>query len=197
MMRSTFRPVLVAGPQAKPVTLLEAKQHLRVDHEDDDTLIESLIGAVVDHLDGWSGILGRCLMSQSWQQDFDGIAHLLRLPMLALSLTSVTYIAADGETVTIPEGDAMLYHDALGSFVDVLRNKGLPALADVVAPVRVTAVYGYGAADKVPPAIKAAMLLMIGDLYANRETAAAGNVTEIPMSTTVNALLAPHRRVSL
>lgn len=188
-MRPSFRPVRTVAPTAKPVTLEEAKAHLHVDFDDDDALIGGVLDAAIEHLDGYSGILGRCLCLQTWRQDYDGIGHCLRLPMLAASLTTATYISTDGSTVTI--SGAALYDDALGSFVDVFRNQSLPALADVVAPVSVTAVYGYGAASDVPAPIKAAILLMVGDMYLNRET------TEVPMNNTVMALLSPYRRVSL
>ena len=45
------------------LTTAEAKAHCRVDTSDDDTLIASLVKAATAHLDGWSGILGRCLVS--------------------------------------------------------------------------------------------------------------------------------------
>jgi uncharacterized phage protein (predicted DNA packaging) len=50
--------------------------------------------------------------------------------------------------------------------------------------------------EPVPADVAAAVLLMVGDLYANRETVAAGAVQAIPMSTTVGALLSAFRRWS-
>jgi hypothetical protein len=47
--------------------------------------------------------------------------------------------------------------------------------------------------DPVPAAIISAVLLMVGDLYANRETASEGLKSEIQMSATVQNLLAPYR----
>ncbi|CAH0355305.1 head-tail connector protein [Sphingobium sp. CECT 9361] len=45
----------------------------------------------------------------------------------------------------------------------------------------------------VPAPIIAAILLMTGDLYANRETAIVGSASAIPMSTTVENLLSPYQ----
>ena len=48
----------------------------------------------------------------------------------------------------------------------------------------------------VPAPLVSAILLMVGDLYANRETAVTGTVAfALPMSTTVQALIAPYRAV--
>uniref|UniRef100_UPI002AFFC390 head-tail connector protein n=1 Tax=Hoeflea sp. TaxID=1940281 RepID=UPI002AFFC390 len=86
------RPVLVTPPAILPVSLAEARLHLRVDEDADDTLITSLIGAAVDHLDGWTGILGQCLVEQEWRQDFDAFASCLSLPLGPVtSITSVDY----------------------------------------------------------------------------------------------------------
>jgi uncharacterized phiE125 gp8 family phage protein len=64
-------PVLVTPPVAAPVSLAEAKAHLRVDFDDEDALISGLIDAATQHLDGWSGVLGRALMPQTWEMSLD------------------------------------------------------------------------------------------------------------------------------
>ena len=38
------------------------------------------------------------------------------------------------------------------------------------------------------------LLLMVGDLYQNRETTSLSKVAQIPMSMTVQRLIAPYRR---
>jgi hypothetical protein len=45
----------------------------------------------------------------------------------------------------------------------------------------------------VPAPIKAAVLLMVGDLYENRETVAEGAPAPVEMSMTVERLLSPYR----
>lgn len=69
--------------------------------------------------------------------------------------------------------------------------------------IRFTAGYQVESGDSpgvmvpaVPAAIKAAIMLMVGDLYAFRETAVEGTrgtVIAAPMSTTVESLLQPYR----
>jgi len=67
-MHELAPPVRVTAPADRPVTLAEVKNHCRIDHSDDDTLVQSYIDAAVAHVEGWSGVLGRCLVTQTWRQ---------------------------------------------------------------------------------------------------------------------------------
>ena len=192
-----FAPVRVTAPAADPLDLDAVKEHLRVDSPDEDALIGGLIAAAVDHLDGWRGILGRCLITQGWRLDGAAWPCRLRLPFPDTAQVAVTYWDSAGEEQTL---EASLWrHLALagGDVVDFIGP--VPALsAGSAAPVSVAFTAGYGPEpEDVPAAIRAALLLMVGDLYRNRSTTAAGTLSAIPMSTTVAALLAPHRRIGL
>ena len=60
--------ILLSGPLDEPLTLAEAKSHLRVDHGDEDTLIQSLITSARLHVET---LTGRVLMTQSWRLVLD------------------------------------------------------------------------------------------------------------------------------
>lgn len=62
-----YRPVLVTPPAIAPVSLPEAKQQVREEAAgaDSDAVLTAYRDAAVGYLDGWSGILGRCLISQT------------------------------------------------------------------------------------------------------------------------------------
>ena len=66
----TALPVQSAAPAALPLTLDEVKAHCRVDSADDDAILTSLIHAATGHFDGWTGTLGRCLVTQDWSIEF-------------------------------------------------------------------------------------------------------------------------------
>ncbi|WP_426041508.1 head-tail connector protein [Brevundimonas sp. TWP2-3-4b1] len=189
-----YSPVRTVAPAVTPVTLAEAKAHLRVDHTDDDSLIGVLIEAATGHLDGWSGVLGRALVTQTWSQAFDAFADPLRLPMLAKTVASVTYVNQAGATITVSSADYVLAADALGSFVECAYGVTWSSPRDQTRAVTVTFTAGEAAAS-VPSAIKAGILLMVGDLYANREGVVTGTITAI--NPTVSALIAPYRRVGV
>ena len=74
-------PYLVTPPAILPVDLADMKAHLRAVHDDDDAMIDSLIAGAVAMLDGWGGVLGRCIMPQTWAVDVTGPGpHLLPFP---------------------------------------------------------------------------------------------------------------------
>jgi hypothetical protein len=111
-------------PAAEPVTLLTAKNHLRVDFDDDDAYIAALITGARQYVEkhtnraifnrsmlltldyfpwpGWGGTTNATGYSGLLQWYYRGLA--IRLPKPAtFSVESVSYIATDGETVvTIP-----------------------------------------------------------------------------------------------
>lgn len=192
-------PVLVTPPAATPVSLAEAKAHLRIDGNDEDVLVTALIAAAVAHLDGWSGILGRALVTQTWQQDLDQFPRdRIALPLAPVqSITSVGYRDTDGEEQTLDSPAYVLTMRAGTTAVERTDGAEWPSTARRPDAVRVTFVAGYGNAAAVPADIKSAILLMVGDLYAHRETALVGNVAAVPMSITVEALLAPYRRIGV
>ena len=191
-------PVLVSAPAADPVSLTEAKSHLRVDYTDDDTLIGRLVDAATAYVDGWQGVLGQCLITQTWRQDFSDFPHtVIRLPMTPVqSVSSIKDRSDAGAETTLSSSNYRLATDARGAYVELVSGETWPVPGDRADAVSVEAVYGYGdAATDVPETIRHAMLMMIGHWYENRETVSAGiGMSGVPMA--VDSLLAPHRRVA-
>lgn len=193
-----YTPVRTAAPGSTPVSVEEAKAHCRVDDTASDDLITALIEAAVSHLDGWTGILGRCLMQQTWRQDFDCFAPCLRLPLYPVSsVTVIQYDDAEGVTQTIDSANYALLDDDRGAYVRFKDSYDFATLYDGGAspPVRVTYVAGYADAASVPAAIKAAIKLMVGAWFENREESIIGvPVAGLTESVAVKALLGPFRR---
>lgn len=196
-------PVRVSAPAAMPVSLDEAKAHLRVIERDgngdalpfeDDALLEAYIAAAVDHLDGWTGVLGRALVKQSWRQDYSGFG-CLRLPLGPVaSITKIENFDGDNVVQTVDPSVYVMRTDARGSYVDVVPGQSWPGHYSRPDAVSVTYVAGVDDAD-VPPAIKAAILLFAAHLYANREAVAETAMAELPLG--FHALIAPYRRISV
>ncbi|MBX9759161.1 MAG: head-tail connector protein [Beijerinckiaceae bacterium] len=188
-------PVRTTPPEVSPVSLSEAKAHLRVDSTDENTLIQILIDAATAHLDGWGGILGRCLVNQVWKAaDDDWEGEYLRLPFPNVSEVAVTYYDASNVLQTLSPSLYALLADESGSFLRFSETFSGPALYDDREDsVQITMTAGYGAAcSDVPAAIRAAILLMVGDLYQNREAKVEASMIVNP---TVDRLLSPYRRV--
>lgn len=60
----------VTAPSYEPVSLAEAKVHCRIDHDDDDDYISSLISVAREKIDGRDGYLGRAIIAQTWDWKF-------------------------------------------------------------------------------------------------------------------------------
>lgn len=190
-----YRPVLVAAPTSTPVNLADVKAQLDISYADKDSLIASLINAAVAHLDGWTGILGRCLVAQTWRQDFDRFNSCLRLPLApVISITSVKYDDASDVEQTISSANYTLQEDGLGPYVEFISTYSFPSIHVERPAVRVTYVAGYASADAVPAAIRHAMLMLIRHWFDNPSAVQVGNVVNV-MPLAVDALLSSYRRV--
>ncbi len=190
-----FAPFRTVAPASLPVSLAEAKAHCRIDGSEEDALVGLLIDAAVSHLDGWTGVLGRCLVTQTWRIDYAEFSEQVRVPLWPVQSVTVSYIDVAGVTRTLASNQYELRNDGEGAFVCAAPGLLWPVTGESNSAVSVTAVCGAPASE-VPAAIKAAMLLMVGDMYRNRETVAIGAAANmIPMSATVDRLLAPFRRV--
>jgi uncharacterized phiE125 gp8 family phage protein len=188
-------PVRTVAPTEDPVTLAEAKAHVRVDHADDDSLITALIAAATDHLDGYTGILGRALITQTWRQDFAAFAPKLRLALRPVaSVASVTYFDGDNASQTLSASIYGLFEDGAGPYIALDPDQTWPGSYRRVDGVSVTYVAGEAAAA-VPNAIKQAILLLVGHWYANREAVAEGQMHAVPMAA--EALIQPYRRIGV
>lgn len=195
-----FRPVRTTPPAAQPVSLEDAKAHLRVDFADDDALITGLIDAAVGFLDGWSGELGRCLIDQEWRQDSAcwPCNRELRLPFPDVSDVVLTYQDADDVEQTVPAAQYEILEDARSSYLKFRQTFVAPSLyGDREAPISATFIAGYGAtAAAVPGAIKSAILLIVGHLYENREDVVVGApAASLPKSS--EYLVAPFRVIRI
>ncbi len=62
--------VLETPPQSEPITLADTKQHLRIDHDDDDELITALISAARQHAETFTD---RAFMPQTWYLYLDAV----------------------------------------------------------------------------------------------------------------------------
>jgi uncharacterized phiE125 gp8 family phage protein len=197
-----------AGPLLQRETV---KLHLRIDHDDDDDLLDALIDTVEAQLDGYAGTLGRALAEQSWKLSlpaFPGHSgyqwsvrrhharhHLhIRLPLPPLiSVTEVAYVDPEGVDQVL---DPSQYVVLDGPLATIQPAPGVcwPSTAHQARAASITYVAGYGAPEAVPAPILAAARLMLADLYDNRAAIQidASRATLIESPTT-DRLLRPFR----
>lgn len=110
-----LRPILVTPPTVPLVTLAEVKAQCRVDGTANDEVLSLLITAATAYLDGYAGILGRCMRSQVWREEFTGWGTLsLALP----DVSAVVVTGLDEAGGTLAATNAELKSDGLGAFVE-------------------------------------------------------------------------------
>lgn len=172
---------LITPATALPVSLATAKQHLRVEHSEDDALITSMIRAAARTAEQQ---MCRALMSQTWQlliDEFPAAEIRLERPRVQ-SITSIVYVNTAGTDITLNPSLYTLDADLLPGWVLPALGTTWPATREQANAVRVTFVAGYGdTAAAVPDDVAAWLLLQVGALYRNREAFGQGlTVVELP-----------------
>ncbi len=188
----SLRPVRLVAPAEAPVSLAEVKARCRVDHADDDDLLGGLAEVATGHLDGYAGVLGRCLVTQTWRQDFLGWGGCLRLPFPDATVTALTYRDAAGAVQTVVTSSYRLFAETGGPVLRFSPDWSAPTLDDDAAlgpPVSVTFTAGYGTAAEVPWALWEAIRLHVWALYDGEP--------EDRWRPTYDLLVAPYRMVRL
>lgn len=164
-------PIRTAAPAEEPVTLADAKAHLRVDVPDDDAYIEGLIAvarvAAEDRLQ-------RTLVHTPWRLTLDGFPAAIELPMPPIvSVQSVQFRDATGQWSTLDAQDYVVDSVNEPGYVVPAPGTRWPAVGAGINGVRVDYTAGYGATgSSVPAPIRHWLLLAIGDLYNQRERSA-------------------------
>ena len=167
---------LLTPPAAEPVSLTQAKDHLRVIGTDEDAVISGYIRAARMKLDGEAGSLGRCLVSQKWRLTLDHFPYDITLPLPpSISVDRIAYTDVDGEEVEL----ASTAYRVIGigglncAIIRPANGASWPSVSGGIAIIEFTA--GFGAtADAVPEPIRTAILMHVAHLYEHRESVMMG-----------------------
>ncbi|MCI5073504.1 head-tail connector protein [Oricola sp.] len=153
----------IAAPAAMPVTLAEAKAHLRVTSDTEDDTIAALIAAATQYLERDTG---QALINQRWRAFFDGlpadgVLELMRSPVRGI--VQVTVYDADGAATVLDGGD---YRVNLVARPARLRLRDAVAAAMRANGVEVDFDVGYGETGiDVPDMLKRAVLVLVAHWY--------------------------------
>lgn len=176
--------VTYTEPAEEPVSLEEAKAHLRVVNTAEDDLIAGLVVAARQQCEDEAR---RAFVTRTYDLTLDcWPVEPLRLPRQPLGdVISVTYIDSTGNTNTVDEST----YETDSERMFLAYGKSWPsATLRPYSAVTIRYTAGYGNASDVPARYKQAMLLLIGHWFQNRESVVVGAVgRELPMA--VKALL--------
>jgi uncharacterized phiE125 gp8 family phage protein len=191
---------LITAPTVEPVTLAEAKAHCRVDHDDDDARISAYIAAARNDCEEWTA---RAFITQTWELVIDEFpTNEIMIPKPPLqSVTSIKYDDGAGVEQTLGITDYEVDAASQPGWIVPVITGWPTSLWTGINAVRIRYVAGYDPdtnspidyAANVPPSIKQAMLLQIGEYYDNREDIIVGTVVnKLPVGG-VESLLRMYR----
>lgn len=177
-----------------PVTLAEAKAHLRIVDSADDAYITGLVETAADKIERDTGIVCRARNLAIVRDSFmdEGVARIPAFYGPVNSIGAVAYDATDGTEQTLAANQYRLRNFAGMTYLVPAYGVTWPGTESIMGAVRVTLNAGYASNDDVPDTLRHAALLLIGHLYENREAVNIGSsVAEVPLG--YDALVRSHR----
>lgn len=170
--------IIIDAPEVQPVSLVEMKAQLGITTNIDDDLIEGLIETATARLDGFAGLLGKCLITQTWKLTLERFPNTsITLPLAPTqSVDAIGYVDKDGLTQTWPADDYVVARlDDHDDPAYILPLSNFPTAKDHPEAVSITFTAGYGDdPGNVPAPIRQAIRMHAAHLYENREATFLG-----------------------
>lgn len=178
------------------IGLEEAKLYLKVDTNDDDALICSLISVAEDTVEK---LTGRKLLTSDFAYVLDIPHDHILIPYSPLQeITKIEIVALDG---TITEVDPAIYvvdisQDQMGR-IWLKPGCSWPAHRGFASFI-ITGKAGYGdTADKVPTPLRQAILITLGTMYEQRGPLDVNELIGRSLMSTLNLLCWPYKVMSI
>jgi uncharacterized phiE125 gp8 family phage protein len=147
---------VIARATVEPITLADAKLHLRVDDDTDDILIEALIAAARDYCERFTGL---ALTAQSLEYIIDG-KDAIFLPISPVASVESVASVLEGVESELTEGaDYWINLDSIPASITKARS------FDELGVIKIN--YTTDASE-LPPIVRAALMLKLGLLYSDR-----------------------------
>jgi len=199
---------IITGPTQAPISRIEAKEHLRLDDDVDDSQVRSYIQAATDWAENYTG---RFLISRSCRMMLDGAReieailwegtrtgpsnvtytdHIELAATPVLSVESVKYYSDDDTESTWAASN--YYVDIYSEPAKIILRDGGTYPSDLRAAngIEINFTAGYGSSpNSVPEAIRVAILQYMAFLYEHRGDYEAG--TQPP--SIIRTLLNPYQ----
>ena len=199
---------LITPPAGEPISLAEAKLHLRVDFDDDDSLIQVLISAARQAAETltnrqfvtarWRMVLdsfpGPSLMGVPAGQTFTLPGHAILLTKSPVtSVVEIRYLDMAGIWQVMPAAHYTVDSACEPARITPVFGQIWPIALPQIGAVSVIFDAGYGNASAVPEGIKTWIKLRVGSLYVHREEVASmtrGRIDPLPF---IDGLLDPYK----
>lgn len=189
---------VVVKPTTEPVSLGEARAHLRLDTSDTDASLAGYIIAARQYAENYTR---QKFMQQTWDVTWDGGwpmvggEYRLDLPFGPVaSVSQITYLDTSNVTQTLAATEYLLRGSGSDAIPYIVPNylSTWPAVLDMDQTIRVRFVAGFGSnPGDTPEAIRQAILMHVEILYDRNPQ------TRTMLQESRDALLDPYRLVRL
>jgi len=187
---------VVTEPAESPVSLVEAKAHLRLEESGDDTYVATLIETARLYVEK---TCERGLVLQTVELTTARLCGVQSLPLPGGSLAAtpavvVQYLDEDGDLQTLDSAEyfTLAGGDAKPGELHLVPDSTWPAMSPRPDALRVRYAVGWATAAAVPAPLKHAVLLVISQLYEHRTPEVTGTIATT-LALSLDALMAPFR----
>lgn len=210
----------ISKPQSTALLLAEVKEHLRIEHDDENAVLSSILEAatsvvehtldmrlidrtVIVHLDDWPSAASR--FQPGWPAVAGGIDYVPvgtgaspRLPIRPISSVSqIEYLAPSGSWRQLAT-ESFILVPGLEPTIALPSLGSWPATSQRPGSIQVTCTAGFGPDwNSVPAAVRQALLLIIGWQYFERGDNVDLHGNSILKASGAAAYLKPFARVRL
>jgi len=188
--------ICLEPPVVEPVTLAEAKLHCRIDVDDDDVLVGSLISTAREHLERISRPQ-LAMTAQRWLYVADAwpaSATIELRPYPLLTVEAVRYTDNAGVERTVSPSAYLVDTHSQPGRLHMINGWPSATLA-ALNGLEIEFTAGYGVDELSPPlALRQAILMLVGHWYENRELALTTGAVPKELPFAVEALFRPWRR---
>jgi len=165
--------ILLTAPTIEPVTLQEAKRHLTIEHNNDDTLIKNLLIPAATQAAELR--THRAIITSSWTLTLDcfpdGSCGIAIPKGQFQSLDTITHYDADLTSTSMTPASTV-YELGSEDYKIITPVSGWDSTA---VKVVITFTAGYGATvATVPEGLRQAILIMVAHYYEQREFVSSG-----------------------
>ena len=173
---------VVTPATSNPLTLTEAKTHLKVDTTADDTFITNLIRSATSSAQEYTNRFFIATTIQQFGDKWEDISNLFKSPVA--SVTVIKYVDPSGSLQTLSTDVYFVDDVNKPARIGLKPNQSFPEIIDRLNAIYVEYVVGIAAGpDEVDEGIRQALLLTIGNWYQNRQAVVTGTIaTELPMN---------------
>lgn len=169
-----FNPVKVVTPSTlEAITLSEAKEHLKIDGDDENTLIRLYVNAAVKRCEDYRQSAIMSAEHEMHSSGFDYSFNLQKHPVTAIN--SVKYYDENNALQTVATSDYRLQDFRQPCFLEFDTEFDVPDLYEREYPVVINFQAGYLSASTVPATIKLGILSELGTFNEFRQSVTSGN----------------------